>query len=70
MADLIRSHNPGGLVQTARVILIDDLTRGFGDQPVLRDLSLRVEPGERLDPSDVSLARLSGPIESIERSGF
>jgi ABC-type multidrug transport system ATPase subunit len=30
------------------VIEINGLTRGFGDHVVLRDLSLRVEPGERL----------------------
>ena len=30
------------------MILIDGVARGFGDQMVLRDLSLRVEPGERL----------------------
>ncbi len=30
------------------MIEIESLTRGFGDQVVLRDLSLHVEPGERL----------------------
>ena len=40
--------HPARLVQTAQVIRIDGLARGFGDQMVLRDLSLNIERGERL----------------------